>query len=135
MNTMKTMIAVAAFALAIGTIQAKPQTGTLIVYRPGAGLLAVGRTFSFSIDGGPRYKLKPRCYMQFELPAGDHSVRHPFDITLNFGSETQTVRVNPGQVVYFQYAVLPFMGNVFEVAEDQAEAKQTAAGCRLQEVK
>ena len=82
---MKTMMAVAAFALAFANVQAKPQpTGTLIVYRPGAyaGIL---RTYSFSIDNGPRHRLKNGCYMRFELPVGDHIMGRPFDITLNLG--------------------------------------------------
>jgi hypothetical protein len=64
-----------------------PATGTLIVYRP-RSFAGSGRTYSFSIDNGPRYKLKNGRYMQFELPAGDHILRHPFDITLNFGADT-----------------------------------------------
>jgi len=128
------LLAVAALALASGNAQAAPRsTGTLIVYRAGTGIAGAARTYSFSVDGGPRYKLKPGCYMRFELPAGNHSLRHPFDITLNFGSETQWVQIIPGQTVYFQYAIVPFVGMVFEVADDQVQARETASGCRLQE--
>jgi hypothetical protein len=70
--------------------------------------------------------------MQFELPAGDHILRHPFDITPNFGADSQKVHINPGQTVYFQYIIHPMMGTVFEVSEDQAEAKQTASNPKLQ---
>jgi hypothetical protein len=84
-------------------------TGTLIVYRPGS-FAGIGRTYSFSIDNGPRHKLKNGRYMQFELAAGDHILRHPFDITLNFGPDTQKVYINPGQTVYFQYTIYPGCG-------------------------
>jgi len=83
MNTMKTMMAVAALALATGSVQAKPQlktvapkTGTLIVYRPGE-YVGIVRTYAFSIDGGPRHHINAGRYMRFELPAGDHIVAHP----------------------------------------------------------
>jgi hypothetical protein len=71
--------------------------------------------------------------MQFELAAGDHVLRHPFDITLNYGPDTQKVHINPGQIVYFQYTICPWMGTVFEVSEDQVEARQTASGLKRQD--
>ena len=112
---------------------AKPsRTGTLIVYRPGS-FATIGRSYSFSIDGGPRHKLKNGRYMQFELAAGDHILRHPFDITLNFGPDIQKLHINPGQTVYFQYTLYPWMGTVFEVSENQAEARQTASGLKRQD--
>ena len=106
--------------------------GTLVVYRPGS-FAGIGRTYSFSIDNGPRHKLKNGRYMQFELAAGDHILRHPFDITLNFGPDIQKIHINPGRTVYFQYTSYPWMGTVFEVSEDQAEAKQTASGLKPQD--
>ena len=109
-----------------------PPIGTLVVYRPGS-LAGIARTYSFSIDNGPRHKLKNGRYMQFELAAGDHTLRHPFDITLNFGADTQKVHINPGRTVYFQYTIYPWMGTVFEVSEDQTEAKQTASGLKPQD--
>jgi hypothetical protein len=110
----------------------RPPTGILIVYRPGS-LVGFGRTYSFSIDSGPRHKLKNDRYRQFELAAGDHILRHPFDITLNYGPDTQKVHINPGQTIYFQYTIFPWMGTVFEVSEDQTEAQQTAGGLKRQE--
>lgn len=106
--------------------------GTLIVYRPGS-LAGIGRTYSFSIDNGPRHKLKNGRYMQFELGAGDHVLRHPFDITLNFGPDTQKIHINAGQTLYFQYTIYPWMGTVFEASEDQVEARQTASGLKPQD--
>jgi len=97
------------------------------------GLRKLGRTYSFSIDNGPRHKLKIDRYMQVELAAGDHILRHPFDITLNYGPDTQKVHINPGQTVYFQYTIYPWMGTVFEVSEDQVEARQTASGLKRQD--
>jgi hypothetical protein len=136
MNTIKTMMAAVALMLAAVNGQAKPQqktvvskTGTLIVYRPGE-YVGLARTYAFSIDNGPRYHLKNNSYLRFELPAGDHVVSHPVDISLAFaGRDPQKVRITPGQTVYFQYVIHPFMGMIFEVAEDQVEAKETASGC------
>lgn len=137
-ETVRLITAVAAFALTSGSVQAKPQlktvapkTGTLIVYRPGE-YVGIVRTYAFSIDGGPRHHINAGRYMRFELPAGDHIVAHPFDITLSFGSDSQRVHISPGQTVYFQYVIHLMMGMIFEVADDQTQAKETAAGCRLQ---
>ena len=70
--------------------------------------------------------------MRFELPAGDHVVSHRADISLSFsGSDPQLVHINPGQTLYFQYVIHYFIGMVFEVADDQAQAKETASGCAL----
>jgi hypothetical protein len=135
------LIAVFSLAISLSALADSPKTrasakrspiGTLIVYRPGS-LVGFGRTYSFSIDNGPRHKLKNDRYMQFELAAGDHILRHPFDITLNYGPDTQKVHINPGQTVYFQYTIYPWMGTVFEVSEDQAEARQTASGLKRQD--
>jgi hypothetical protein len=135
---MRTMMVAVALALAAVNGQAKPQpkaqpkTGTLIVYRPGewAGLV---RTYAFSIDNGPRYHLKNKSYLRFELPAGNHVVSHPVDISLGFsGPDPQNVRIAPGETVYFQYVIHPFMGMIFEVSEDQTEAKETASSCAPQ---
>jgi hypothetical protein len=92
------------------------------------------RVYSFNIDGGPRYLLKNGYYMKFELPAGDHVVARPFDITLSFHAHSRTVHINPGQTTYFQYVHYPMMGMIFEVGEDQTEAAQTAASCRYEAI-
>ena len=135
------LITIFSLAMSLGALAHSPKPkasaklspiGTLIVYRPGS-LAEIGRTYSFSIDNGPRHKLKNGRYMQFELAAGDHILRHPFDITLNFGPDTQKVHINPGRTIYFQYTIYPWMGTVFEVSEDQAEAKQTASGLKRQD--
>ena len=134
-------ITIFSLAMSLGALAHSPKPkasaklspiGTLIVYRPGS-MATIGRTYSFSIDDGPRHKLKNGRFMQFELAAGDHILRHPFDITLNFGPDTQRVHINPGRTVYFQYTIYPWMGTVFELSEDQAEAKQTASGLKRQD--
>jgi hypothetical protein len=135
------LIAIFCLAMSLGSLAgtvrpraaAKRSTiGTLIVYRPGS-LAGIGRTYSFSIDNGPRHKLKNGRYMQFDLVAGDHILRHPFDITLNFGPDTQKIHISPGQTLYFQYTIYPWMGTVFEASEDQVEARQTASGLKPQD--
>jgi hypothetical protein len=135
------LIAIFGLAMSLGALAGPPSPkasakrstiGTLIVYRPGS-FAGIGRTYSFSIDNGPRHKLKNGRYMQFQLAAGEHILRHPFDITLNFGPDTQKIRIDPGQTLYFQYTIYPWMGTVFEVSEDQVEARQTASGLKPQD--
>jgi hypothetical protein len=46
---------------------------------------------------------------------------------------TLIVYRHPGQTVYIQYTIYPWMGTVFEVSEDQVEARQTASGLKQQE--
>jgi hypothetical protein len=125
------MLAVSLSTLAGAPKSKAPATGTIIVYRPGEWAGAA-RTYAFNIDNGSRYHIKNGCYMQFTVPIGDHTISHGFDITLNFGIDNQKVHVNPGQTVYFQYIIHPFMGMIFEVSEDQVEAKQTTSKLRLQ---
>jgi hypothetical protein len=136
-----TLMAIFGLAMSLGALAGTPRPkasakrsmmATLIVYRPGS-FAGIGRTYSFSIDNGPRHKLKNGRYMQFELAAGDHILRHPFDITLNFGPDTQKIHINSGQTLYFQYTIYPWMGTVFEVSEDQVEARQTASGLKPQD--
>jgi hypothetical protein len=69
---MKTMMAVAAFALASGNLQAnlQPKAGTLIVYCRW-NLIGCGGSLPFCINGGPVIKLKNGYYYKVELPEGD----------------------------------------------------------------
>ena len=114
------------------TLPPQPKTGTLIIYRVRMYPLCL-RTYSFAIDGGSRYHLKNGRYMQFELPAGDHVLARPFDITMSLHAGTEKVHINPGQTTYFQYVHYPMMGMEFEVCEDQVEAKETASHCAHQQ--
>ena len=76
-------MAIFGLAMSLGALAGTPRPkasakrstiGTLIVYRPGS-FAGIGRTYSFSIDNGPRHKLKNGRYMQFELAPGDHILR------------------------------------------------------------
>jgi hypothetical protein len=78
--------------------------------------------------------MPPRCGIGWSRESGRlDPLRHPFDITLNFGPDTQKIHINPGQTLYFQYTIYPWMGTVFEVSEDQVEARQTASGLKPQD--
>ena len=92
------------------TLPSQPKTGTLIIYRVRMYPLCL-RTFSFAIDGGSRYHLKNGRYMKFELPAGDHVLARPFDITMSLHAGTEKVHINPGQNDLLSICPLPDDGD------------------------
>ena len=61
---------------------------------------------------------------------GDHIISH--DRMLLIGPDPQKVHVETGQTVYFLWTSHPFMGNIFEVAEDQAEAAHRCTQLKAQ---
>jgi len=77
--------------------------------------------FPFNVDHGPNLGVRNGQYMKLTLPAGDHVISHDHCPTLwLMGQDPQTVRVEIGKTVYFQY--VSAMSIIFEVADDQARA-------------
>src|SRR5260370_16097968 len=117
---MKTMMAVAAFALATGNVQAKPvkpapKTDTVIVYRkPTAGsylswnpltgflgsalegALDAAIPRPFYVNGQLACKLHNNCYYRLELPPGDYALT-----MITWPRDKQTVHVVAGQTLHF----------------------------------
>jgi hypothetical protein len=126
---MKTMMAVAAFAPAIGSAEAGtgPKTGTLVVYRqwsPG-GMAA---RFVFNINHGPDVRVNNGAYRRFALPPGDYIVSH--DHLFGAGQDLQRVNLEAGKTVYFQY--VSAWSLIFEVADDQEQAARTVSKMKEQ---
>jgi Protein of unknown function (DUF2846) len=129
MNTMKTMMAVAAFALPTGNVQAQQaKTGTLVVYRK-FSLAGCAATMPFYINGKLGAKLTNGYYCKLQLPAGEYTLTH--DSLLWMGPDPQKVTVRAGQIVYFcNYCNAG--GRVFEVADDQDGARDSVAHLKQQ---
>jgi hypothetical protein len=127
-----TVLALLAFAASVNAGQSakeQPKTGTIIVYRPFStnGFFA---GFSFNLDHGSAMKVSNGCYYRLTVSPGDHVISH--DHIFLSGQDPQKVQVADGQTVYFLYTFYPVMGQIFEVASDQAQAKETASKLKAQ---
>jgi hypothetical protein len=98
----------------------KPATGTVIVYNKTLGPLPM----PFKVNGGPRINVPGGRYYRLQLPAGEHVLSGPVPVLLSLGplNDDVRVKVKAGETIYFSNYAVPFMGPVFEVAEDQADA-------------
>jgi hypothetical protein len=106
--------------------QAKPAIGTVIVYRQASYSGCLISKFPFEIDHGPTLGVRGGRYLRFELPAGDHVISHDHTPPLwAMGQDPQTVHVEAGKTVYFQY--VGSFTIIFEVADDQAQAARTVS--------
>jgi hypothetical protein len=100
--------------------------GTIIVYRPWS-IIGYGITnWEFNLNCGPDLWVRNGTYYRLSVPPGDSVISHesiPF-----VDDDPQTVHVEPGQIVYFEYTVL--LSLIFEVADNQERAARTVS--RLQ---
>ena len=131
---MKSMMALSALCvLASGNVKADqknapPKIGTLIVYRRW-NLIGSGGSFPFCVNGGPVIKPRNGCYYKMELPVGDYVLTQRWWSGIT--PDPQTVHVTAGQTIYFSYSAAP-MWQVFEVASDQEDARQTVSHMKQQ---
>ena len=125
---MKTMMAVAAFALAVGSAHAEQlKTGTLIVYRK-RSFFCGGRSLPFYVNGGLVAKLTNGYYYKLGLPVGEYTLTHD---TILAGPDPQRVTVKAGQTIYFcNYC--NGGGRVWEVADDQDGARDSVQHLKQQ---
>jgi hypothetical protein len=86
---------------------------------------------SFNLDHGSATKVSNGCYYRLTVSPGDHVISH--DHIFLSGQDPQKVQVAAGQTVYFLYTFYPIMGQIFEVASDQAQAKETASKLKAQD--
>jgi hypothetical protein len=96
-----------------------PATGTIIVYRHQSLVVSDFGKMKFSIDGGNFIHLKNGHYYRLVVSAGDHVLTRNGMGT----KDPQRVHVEANQTIFFAYYLVPFMGIIFEKAEDQEEAK------------
>ena len=97
--------------------------GTIIVYRARSGLGAAITNWRFNLNHGPDLIVRNGTYYRLTVLAGDSTLSHdnmPF-----LEEDPQTVHVEPGQTVYFQYTMS--WGLIFEEADDQERAAITAS--------
>jgi hypothetical protein len=86
----------------------------------------------FSVDGRLIAKLKNGYYCKLDLPAGDHTFTRP--LWEGWGGpqvDAQRVHLVAGQTLYFCNFQAP-MWTVFEVADDQEDARQSVGNLRQQ---
>jgi hypothetical protein len=104
-----------------------PATGTIVVYRTWK-FSGGGRSLPVILDGQPRIKLENGCYWAFVVSPGDHALLRTGD----FGVKDKIqVHVESSQTVYVD-AHYGGWATIFEVAEDQDEARQQVAKLKQQ---
>ncbi len=97
--------------------------GTIIVYRPWS-IIGVGlKDWEFNLNDGPDLMVRNGSYYRLSVPPGDSVISHE-DIPF-IADDPQTVHVEPGQTVYFEYTVL--LSLIFEVADNQERAARTVS--------
>ena len=97
--------------------------GTIIVYRPWS-IIGVGlKDWEFNLNDGPDLMVRNGSYYRLSVPPGDSIISHE-DIPF-IADDPQTVHVEPGQTVYFEYTVL--LSLIFEVADNQERAARTVS--------
>jgi hypothetical protein len=124
------MIAVVLAIASAGQTKAGPSTGsnlgTIIVYRPWS-IIGHGITnWEFNLNHGPDLMVRNGTYYRLTVLPGDCIISH--DDVPFVDVDEETVHVEPGETVYFEYAVI--LSIIFEVADDQERAAQTVS--RLQ---
>ena len=103
-----------------------PNLGTIIVYRPWSVTSWPIENLGFNLNHGPELLIQNGTYYQFTVLPGNTIISH--DDALFLDPDAQTVHVEPGQTVYFEYAIKWTV--IFEVAENQEKAARTVS--RLQ---
>jgi hypothetical protein len=103
------------------------ETGTIIVYRESrlTGFIA---SVPLRLDDGPQIKLRDGCYLRFEVTPGQHTIVRQGGL----GKDVVGVRIESGQTVYVE-AHYGWVGPVFEVADNQKQARAEVATLKLQE--
>ncbi len=109
-----------------GRTKAKPNSGTIVVYRQWSFSGAGRPSWTFDIDNGPDLIIRNGTYLRLDVAPGDHVLAHKHMFLL--GSDPQTVHVKAGETVYFQYVGAASL--IFEVADNQAQAARTVSKMR-----
>jgi hypothetical protein len=93
------------------------------VYRPWS-IIGRGITnWEFNLNYGPNLMLRNGTYYRLTVLPGDSIISHE-DIPF-LDDDPQTVHVEPGQTVYFEYTAI--LSLIFEVADDQEKAARTVS--------
>ena len=126
----KNALLMAAAVLAItsaGETKAGPgagqNLGTIIVYRPWSIINCAIKIGEFNLNDGPDLTVRNGTYYRLTVLPGDCTLSHG-DIPF-IDDDPQTVHVEPGQTVYFEYTVI--LSLIFEVADNQERAARTVS--------
>ena len=103
---------------------AQTNLGTIIVYRPWSLIWAASE---FNLNHGPDLFLRNGTYYRLTVLPGNSIISHD-DMPIPIDEDEQTVYVDPGETVYFEYII--GMSLIFEEADDQVQAARTVS--RLQ---
>ena len=103
--------------------RAGPNLGTIIVYRPWSNIICAIENLEFNLNHGPDLTLRNGTYYRLTVLPGDSIISH--DNVPCIDEDEQTVHVEPGQTVYFQYMFA--LGLIFEVADNQEKAATTVS--------
>jgi hypothetical protein len=117
-----TVLTIASAGQTMAGPEAGPYLGTIIVYRPCTPFGAFFDNLSFNLNHGPERMLRNGTYYRLTVLPGDSIISHD-DILID--NDPQTVHVEPGQTVYFEYAVELVL--IFEVASNQEKAAITVS--------
>jgi hypothetical protein len=121
------MIAAVLAIVSGGATKAGPDAGqnlgTIIVYRPWSIIGCQIKNWEFNLNNGPNLLVRNGTYYRLTVLPGDHIISHE-DIPF-LDDDPQTVHVEPGQTVYFEYTAI--LSLIFEVADDQERAARTVS--------
>jgi hypothetical protein len=121
------MIATVLAITSAGEAKAGPDTGrnlgTIIVYRPWSLIGCNIKDWEFNLNYGPNLMVRNGTYYRLTVLPGDSIISHE-DIPC-VDDNPQTVHVEAGQTVYFEYTAV--LSLIFEVADNQERAARTVS--------
>jgi hypothetical protein len=132
MNTKNALLTIAVvLAIAFpGQTKAGPSTGsnlgTIIVYRPWSIIGHGIKDWEFNLNHGPNLMVRNGSYYRLTVLPGNSVISH--DDVPFIDDDEQTVHVEPGETVYFEYTAI--LSLIFEVADDQEQAARTVSRLR-----
>jgi hypothetical protein len=117
------IIALAWAVLSAEQTQARENLGTIVVYRPWSLIGSPMTNWEFNLNHGPDLKIRNGTYYRLAVLPGESIISH--DNMPLIEEDPQTVQVDAGQTVYFEYTLI--WGFIFEVADDQESAARTVS--------
>jgi hypothetical protein len=121
--TIATVLAIASARQTEAGPEARTGLGTIIVYRPWS---IIGSAMKFNLNHGPDLTVRNGTYYRLTVLPGDSIISH--DDVPFIDEDEQTVHVEPGQTVYFQYMIA--LSLIFEEADNQEQAARTVSRLR-----
>ena len=117
-----TVLTIASTGQTMAGPEAGSNLGTIIVYRTWTPIGSRVENLIFNLNHGPDLRVRNGTYYRLTVLPGDSIISHD-DILID--NDPQTVHVEPGQTVYFQYTIV--LSLIFEVASNQEKAARTVS--------